>query len=487
VISALAAVSVFVAGFGPGPASRSGGWISVGVGVEYSEFRLPGPNRAFVARMDRANSGVTIDTMIAQGDEDDRRETVSTMAAREEGAINAWNGRWGTRNNVIVAINGSFHDRLTGAPAGGQVHGGWYSGWNGVDSGHLGFGWTMERETLWGSCVVAPDNEQVITFLETGHTAVFHGINAPAGGERIVLYTPEFERLSPGDPTGVEVLVEMDRPALIIPTPRMTVGTIRDIRRPADTELSIPFDHIVIAGYGMQGGILSEDAHVGEQIGISLELRDLGEGCHSPQSEDWTKTYAGIEVGVAFLQDGEIVHDSAPYSVSDHPRTAVAFNDDYVFFIVVDGRSPGYSVGMTLDELGAFVRDELEADFALNLDGGGSSTMWVNGVVENSPSDGYERPVPDGLMMVALDPMVVSKIFRSGDQVRAVQPIELRLGPGYNYAVLASLAAQAQGVVRSDDGGLGGVLATGVSWWPVEFDGILGWAPADALNRVSAR
>jgi hypothetical protein len=480
-------ISLFLAGFGPGPVAPLGDWVSVGLGVDYREYRLPGPNRAFVARMDRADPAVTIDTMIAQGLEDDRRETVSTMAVRGEGAINSWNGRWGTRNNVIVAINGSFHDRLTGAPAGGQIHGGWYSGWDGVDSGRLGFGWTMEREALWGSCVVAPNDEQVLTFLESGHTTALHGINAPAGGERIVLYTPEFERFSPGDPTGVELLVEMSRPAMIIPSPRMAVGTIQEIHRPAETEMAIPFDHIVIAGYGTMGGILSEYAHVGEQIGISLELRDLGFGCESPESEDWTKTYAGIEVGVAFLQDGEVVHDTAPYSVSRHPRTAIAFNDQYVYFVVVDGRSEGYSVGMTLDQLGAFVRDELDATYGLNLDGGGSSTMWVNGTVENSPSDGHERPVPDGLMMVSVEPMVISKGFRPGARVQTTRPVELRLGPGYNYAALTALESHTEGVVRRDDGGLGGVRATGVSWWPVEFNGIVGWAPQDTLTLLPAR
>jgi hypothetical protein len=302
-----------------------------------------------------------------------------------------------------------------------------------------------------------------------------------------VLYTPEFERFSPGDPTGVELLVEMSRPAMIIPSPRMAVGTIQEIHRPAETEMAIPFDHIVIAGYGTMGGILSEYAHVGEQIGISLELRDLGFGCESPESEDWTKTYAGIEVGVAFLQDGEVVHDTAPYSVSRHPRTAIAFNDQYVYFVVVDGRSEGYSVGMTLDQLGAFVRDELDATYGLNLDGGGSSTMWVNGTVENSPSDGHERPVPDGLMMVSVEPMVISKVFRPGARVQTTRPVELRLGPGYNYAALTALESHTEGVVRRDDGGLGGVRATGVSWWPIEFEGMIGWAPQDSLVLLLAR
>ena len=485
--TALAAVSLVLAAFGPGPESPRGLWVAVGTGVEFREFTLPGPNRAFVARMDRSNAAVTLDTMIAQGLEDDRRETVSTMATREEGAINSWNGRWGTRNDVIVAINGSFHDRLTGAVGGARVHGGWYSGWAGEGTGTLGFGWTMERETLWGRCIFAPSPRQVLTFLENGHTEAIHGINVGPGGERIVLYTPEFEPFSPGDPTGAEVLVEMSRPAMIIPLPRMATGIIRAVRTPADQAIPIPFDHIVIAGYGLSGGALNENAHVGAEIGISLELQDLGDGCQSPEVEDWSKTYAGLDVGVAFLQAGEIVHDPAPFSISQHPRTAVAFDDDYVYFIVVDGRAPGYSLGMTLDELGEFARDSLSAEWGLNLDGGGSSTIWVNGVVENRPSDGYERAVPDGLMMVAVDPMVLSKALRTGAQVTTSRAIEIRLGPGYNYTALAPIPSATEGVIQSDRGSLGGVVATGTAWWPVDFSGTAGWVPEDALSLVPAR
>lgn len=485
--AALAAASLVLAAFGPGPASPHGLWVSVGTGVEYSEFTLPGPNRVFVARMDRSNPGVTIDTMIGQGLGGDRRETVSTMAAREEGAINSWNGRWGTRNDVIVAINGSFHDRASGDVGGGEVHGGWYSGWGGEGSGSLGFGWTMERETLWGQCIVAPPSRQVLTFLDSGHTESIHGINVAPGGERIVLYTPEFEPFSPGDPTGVELLVEMSRPAMIIPLPRMALGTIISVQAPADQPLPIPFDHIVIAGYGLMGVALADHARIGEQIGISLELQDLGSGCQSPEAEDWTKTYAGIDVGVAFLQAGEVIHDEAPYSVSRQPRTAVAFDDDYVYFIVVDGRNPHYSVGMTLDELGEFVRDTLGGEWGLNLDGGGSSTMWVNGVVENRPSDGYERRVADGLMMVDVEPMLLSKALRFGGHVVATRDLEIRLGPGYNYMALGIAPAGSQGVIRYDSGGLAGVFGTGTPWWPVDFGGTIGWAPEDALTALPAR
>ncbi len=69
----------------------------------------------------------------------------------------------------------------------------------------------------------------------------------------------------------------------------------------------------------------------------------------------------------------------------DQPRTAVGVIDDnHLVFVVVDGRSPGYSEGVTLTEL-ADIMISLGATTAYNLDGGGSSTMVFNGELVNNP------------------------------------------------------------------------------------------------------
>ncbi|MFD0806599.1 phosphodiester glycosidase family protein [Nocardioides caeni] len=85
-----------------------------------------------------------------------------------------------------------------------------------------------------------------------------------------------------------------------------------------------------------------------------------------------------------------------------HPRTAVGHDRDenLLFLVVVDGRSAS-SRGMTMVELATLMRS-LGADDALNLDGGGSSTMVApraDGVlgVLNRPSDGRQRAVPNGI------------------------------------------------------------------------------------------
>jgi len=95
-----------------------------------------------------------------------------------------------------------------------------------------------------------------------------------------------------------------------------------------------------------------------------------------------------------------------------HPRTAVALSEDRgtLLMLVVDGRQPGYSEGLTLEELASVIREHGGYD-AINLDGGGSSAMVAEKApgkklrVLNSPVHtgipGRQRPVANHLGIVA--------------------------------------------------------------------------------------
>jgi hypothetical protein len=88
----------------------------------------------------------------------------------------------------------------------------------------------------------------------------------------------------------------------------------------------------------------------------------------------------------------------SPFSIGRHPRTAVAVREDgIVLLVVVDGRQEGYSVGMSLAELTDLLL-ELGARDALNLDGGGSTTLVTERGIINRPSDPEERPVANVLL-----------------------------------------------------------------------------------------
>jgi exopolysaccharide biosynthesis protein len=84
-----------------------------------------------------------------------------------------------------------------------------------------------------------------------------------------------------------------------------------------------------------------------------------------------------------------------------HPRTAIGrLADGRILLLVVGGRQPYHSLGMTLVELATLMR-RLGATDALNLDGGGSTTLVVRGVVVNLPSDETgERPIGDVLLVL---------------------------------------------------------------------------------------
>ena len=92
---------------------------------------------------------------------------------------------------------------------------------------------------------------------------------------------------------------------------------------------------------------------------------------------------------------------SDAFTRAPHPRTAVGLSKDRktLYLVVADGRRTGIP-GMTLADLGAFMSDELNVCSAINLDGGGSTTMWVDDKVVNRPSDGVERRVGDHLAVV---------------------------------------------------------------------------------------
>ncbi len=131
--------------------------------------------------------------------------------------------------------------------------------------------------------------------------------------------------------------------------------------------------------------------------------------------------YIGRRNTLSFRKPGRIVHaiGGDRYLVLDgrvvaglddsvrNPRTAVGFNKNgrRLILVVVDGRQPFYSEGATFQELAEILLAH-GAYFGMSLDGGGSSTMVIEGedgrpVILNSPIDqhipGRERPVANHL------------------------------------------------------------------------------------------
>jgi hypothetical protein len=535
------------------------GWMRVGPGVDYQEFALPAPAHVFVARMDRSNPNMTIESSLGQGLLSGfGYETVQNMARRYDQAINYWgdvNNRsenyWGARNHVLVAINGSFVNPVLGIPDRGIVHSGWYAKRFTDNQNGSGFLWQLDRQAAIGQCVNNLPANQFIKLLKNGSEYKIDDINVPRPAVdathpgSLILYTPQYDRDTNTDEDGVEIVVEMSKPILILSNPAsLPTGVVRAIYNNQGST-PIPYDSIVISANGTtQVKLNGASIQIGDQIAVSQEISNCG---FVPTSErvDWTKTYASVGGSFNFLKDS-VIQDFPNNSgaIFRQPRTAIAFNDQYVFFIVVDGRDPYFSEGLTTHELALFSRDTLSATWGIEQDGGGSSTMVVNDQVVNNTycnnsnclykiflplaqqnasekappapagADGgllglrqassqtggkaaspkqdlnaaSQRAVIDGMMMVAVEPITRSLSLTSGVQVQTSEASNVRLGPGTNYAVLEGVPAQTPGVVVTDTNHLDGVLAKGIYWWKVDFkvnaQDVIGWISQDLLEKI---
>ena len=111
------------------------------------------------------------------------------------------------------------------------------------------------------------------------------------------------------------------------------------------------------------------------------------------------------------MRDGVVNISPRPASADEiHPRSAIGLTaDGRLILATVDGRETGVSEGVRLPELAELML-ERGAVSAINLDGGGSSTLVVRRagtdgvVVANRPSDGFERPVTNSIQVVSTMP-----------------------------------------------------------------------------------
>jgi Phosphodiester glycosidase/Calcineurin-like phosphoesterase len=147
---------------------------------------------------------------------------------------------------------------------------------------------------------------------------------------------------------------------------------------------------------------------LGREAG-AVALRSLAVGTHvsvayQPKTSDGAPLYAAI--GGNYL----LVKDGVPQDFSDvalAARSAVGFNREgtKMYLLTIDGKQVN-SAGVTLTQWAKMVAD-FGAYTALNIDGGGSSTLLARKpgetdlTLENSPSDGSERAVANGLGLYA--------------------------------------------------------------------------------------
>ena len=132
-----------------------------------------------------------------------------------------------------------------------------------------------------------------------------------------------------------------------------------------------------------------------------VNLNTIREETNSKAHFSKWKMQTAIGGGPVLLQNGEIKVTNneerkfAGKAIKDrHPRTAIGYTKDHKIIVLVSEGRTESAAGMTLIQLAQALKD-IGCVEAVNLDGGGSSCMLINGKETNSPSDkGEQRPVP---------------------------------------------------------------------------------------------
>lgn len=122
---------------------------------------------------------------------------------------------------------------------------------------------------------------------------------------------------------------------------------------------------------------------------------------------DWARASDAISGAGLLLHEGREITEwkaeriAATFDTARHPRTMIGTDAaGAIWLVTVDGRNPALSLGMSFTELQRLAK-RLGLRSALNLDGGGSTTMWVAGKVANRPSDPEgPRKVSDAILVV---------------------------------------------------------------------------------------
>jgi exopolysaccharide biosynthesis protein len=224
--------------------------------------------------------------------------------------------------------------------------------------------------------------------ISTGTTRrKISGLNRPVGEDELVIFTPEFHRTTLTTPEGVEATVRNNK--------------IVSVRDRTGSSL-IPSDGYIISAVGESRAWVLKNLRRGRRLNLSMMLDSID----NSQSREWSQVEAITAGGPQLIKDGGVLisNDAEKINaafVSDrHPRTAIArLKSGRILLLTVDGRQPEVSVGISLPGLAELLL-EFGAIEAINLDGGGSTTMVVKSKTVNHPSDQTgERPVSDAVLV----------------------------------------------------------------------------------------
>lgn len=146
-----------------------------------------------------------------------------------------------------------------------------------------------------------------------------------------------------------------------------------------------------------EGVVLSATA--GTDEATKLLALSVGTAVRLHWTLGWPAVFDAVGGAPLLVENGSLV-GRCRSGCGSQPRTGIGVTSaGTILLVVVDGRQPRWSVGPTMAEFARIMRS-LGAVWALNLDGGGSSEMVVEGVVVNRPSDGRERRISNAILVL---------------------------------------------------------------------------------------
>lgn len=220
------------------------------------------------------------------------------------------------------------------------------------------------------------------------------GFNRAREANNMIIYTPKYGSTTGTNAYGSEVLITPIDGAIAMGK----AVKVKVASSPATAgSMAIPAGSYVLSGHGTAATFVS-GLTIGQEITVNLTLTLGG------------KSIAATEVlggKPTILSGGQVLNtqDALDHLTALNPRTAVGHDatGTKLVMLVVDGRSQ-VSVGCVSKVLADIMR-EVGCSEALNFDGGGSSTLYVDALgVRNVPSEGSERSVPNALFAVATAP-----------------------------------------------------------------------------------
>jgi Phosphodiester glycosidase/FlgD Ig-like domain len=307
------------------------------------------------------------------------RPTLSNEAVLGRETTSSMQRRLGSQA-TMVGVNGDFSRFADGNPSGILLRDGVLVAPPNSQRSSAGFGLDgaldVRRVRFLG------------TWRGTGQRRAVNEFNDAPGKNGLALFTSDYGRTTPRIAGSYTVVLSPFPPS--VPNTDLVAPVISSFR---NAPVHIAPGTAVIVARGNAAAKLEAEAAVGTALTLRLILQP-----------DWGTVSDAIGGGPVLVRDGRPVYDAnEAFEVAQiaprHPRTAVGqTKDGRILLVVVDGRQAGYSVGMTTFEM-ALMMVRLGAFRAMQLDGGGSSTIAFDGKVLNRPSDGRERPISTALML----------------------------------------------------------------------------------------